>query len=158
VVGSHQYELASLSPTITTPTYSFWIYSRLNMWHKSRPVCDCNNCELEALKTKSKLQQWEITTLRESHSQFKQAMQEREERHDKELEIVLRKVNRHSDQIRILGRERQGSRATIQGQNESIPSTGSQTSCEVDQPQQQPHTISNQDGSQALVDTKLKLH
>jgi hypothetical protein len=34
-------------------------------------VCDCNTCEIEALKSKVEHQQYEITDLRESQSQLR---------------------------------------------------------------------------------------
>jgi hypothetical protein len=80
-------------------------------------------------------------------------MQVPEERHDKEMAIVLRNFNKHIEQILLLGKEKHGSQATIHGLNEVIPLEVSHASCEVVQPLQSPPTTNNQGESQAIVDT-----
>jgi predicted nucleic acid-binding Zn-ribbon protein len=60
---------------------------------------------MDAMKGKLKLQQQELVALRESHTQMEQKFQDREDKRDKELAIVLRKVNRHFEQIHSLGKE-----------------------------------------------------
>jgi hypothetical protein len=100
---------------------------------------------LEAIKGKMKLQQQEIVALQESHSQLEKKMQDREEKRDKELAIVLRKVNRHTEQIRSLGKDKHGSRPGNHGQYEAVPSEGSHASCEVMQSLNPQPTLNNQD-------------
>jgi predicted nucleic acid-binding Zn-ribbon protein len=60
---------------------------------------------MEAIKMKLKLQQEELASLRESHTQMERNFQDKEERMDKELAIVLRKVNQHFEQIHALNKE-----------------------------------------------------
>jgi hypothetical protein len=74
------------------------------------------------------------------------------------MAIVLRKVNKHSDQIRSLSKAIQRSQSGIPKQPDPIPSEGSQASCEVLQPLiHQPEQV-NQEDCQAMVDTELKLN
>jgi hypothetical protein len=80
-------------------------------------------------------------------------MQVQEKRHDKELAIMLRKINKHIEKILLLGKEKHGSQATIHGLNEVIPLEGSHASCEVVQPLQPPPANKHQGESQAIMDT-----
>jgi hypothetical protein len=64
---------------------------------------------------------------------LEKSLQDNEMKRDKELAIVLRKVNWHSEQIRSLSQEiREGKLGHTQCQA-MAPSMGSQASCEVHQ-------------------------
>jgi hypothetical protein len=138
-------------------SWTLYILS-ITMWRRSRPAFHCTNCELEALQGKMEHQQQKITALGHSHAQLEQATKERENRQDKEIVIVLRKLNKHTKQIFQMGKDKHGPRDAALGLNAGIPSAGSQASYEVEQPQPPPPIASIQEYSQAIVDTEMKLH
>jgi hypothetical protein len=90
-------------------------------------------------------QQQEITSLSHSHAQLEQASQERENRCDKEMVIVLRKLNKHIEQVRQMGKDKHDPNNAVPRLNAGIPSAGSQASCEVEHPQPPPPITNNQE-------------
>jgi hypothetical protein len=74
------------------------------------------------------------------------------------MTIVLKRVNRQTQQIRQLERGKHERRSTNQAQQETIPLAGSQASCDVEQPLHQQAVGRPQNETQPQVDTELRLN